>query len=55
MSKEAVKRYLRKRYKVLSVRIEKKKLKKFKQLCKDSGRSQSSVINAAITNFIKEV
>ena len=51
---EALKRYLRKRYGVLSIRVRKEKLEIFKTLCKERQVSQSGVINRAIDNFIKE-
>lgn len=51
---EAIKRYLRKKYKVLSIRVRKDKLELFKAACQMSGRSQSGVINEAIDKFIKE-
>ena len=49
---EALKRYLRKKYKVLSIRVTKHKLEYFKTICKDIGISQSRVINGAIDQFI---
>ncbi len=54
MPKEWVKKYLRAKYKVFSVRVRKEKLERFKALCKREHVSQSSVVNDAINNFIKE-
>ena len=54
MPKEWVKKYLRAKYKVFSVRVRKEKLERFRLLCKQNHISQSSVVNDAITNFIKE-
>ena len=49
-----VDRYLRAKYKTLSVRIRKDKLDKFKKKCIDSGISQSHFINACVTKFITD-
>ena len=53
-SSEVKRRYNNKVYSTVKAELPKELVAEFKELCKEKGISQASVIKSAIENFIKE-